>query len=100
MAKVKLNPMFEQVSGQVGDLVFKRYYDEVIVARKPALGEIEPSEAQLAAREQFREAALYGKVAMADPDPLLMAVNEDSPHSRSLDPAPEWLHVPDSRDPP
>jgi hypothetical protein len=34
MAKVKLNPILEQISGQVGDLVFKRYGDETIISRK------------------------------------------------------------------
>ena len=68
MAKVKLNPILEQISGQVGDLVFKRYGDEVVVARKPDLEGLEPSEAQLAQRERFREAAFYGKMVMADPE--------------------------------
>ena len=35
MAKVKFNPVLEQIRGQVGDLVFKHYGDEVIVGRKP-----------------------------------------------------------------
>ena len=45
MAKVKLNPVLEQLRGQVGDLVFKRYGDEVVISRKPDLEGIEPSEA-------------------------------------------------------
>lgn len=67
MAKVKLNPILEQVRGQVGDLVFKRYGDEVIISRKPDMEGVEPTEAQLAAQGRFREAALYGKMVMADP---------------------------------
>ncbi len=35
MAKVKLTPILEQFRGQMGDLVFKHYGDEVIVGRKP-----------------------------------------------------------------
>jgi hypothetical protein len=67
MAKVKLNPIIEQVRGQIGDLVFKRYNDEVVIARKPELDGLDPSAAQLAARERFRQAVLYGKVVMGDP---------------------------------
>jgi hypothetical protein len=67
MAKVKTNPIIEQLRGKIGDLVFKRYGDEVVVARKPDLVGREPTEAQAAVREQFRQAALYGKMVMADP---------------------------------
>lgn len=35
MAKVKTNPIIEQIRGKVGDLVFKRYGDSVILARVP-----------------------------------------------------------------
>ena len=68
MAKVKLNPILEQIRGQVGDLVFRRYGDEVVISRKPDLSDVEPTEAQLAAQARFREAALYGKMVMADPE--------------------------------
>jgi len=70
MAKVKLNPILEQVRGKVGDLVFKRYGEEVVISRKPDLEGREPTEAQLAARERSRrgQAALYGKLVMADPE--------------------------------
>ena len=66
MAKVKLNPVLEQIRGKVGDLVFRRYGDEVIISRKPDMSERELSPAQLAAQDRFRQAVLYGKVAMAD----------------------------------
>ena len=68
MAKVKLNPILEQISGQVGDLVFRRYGDETIIGQKPDMSGVQASPAQLAARERFREAALYGKLVMADPE--------------------------------
>jgi hypothetical protein len=68
MAKVKLNPVLEQFRGQIGDLVFKHYGDEVIVGRKPDRSGIEPTEAQLAHQERFRQAVLYGRLVMADPD--------------------------------
>ncbi len=68
MAKVKLNPILEGIRGQVGDLVFKRYGDETVISRKPDLSGVPPTEAQLAQRKRFSEAALYGKMVMADPD--------------------------------
>jgi hypothetical protein len=67
MARVKVNPIIEQVSGKMGDLVFKRYGDEVVLARMPVNGH-EPTAAQLAARERFRRAAQYGKLALAQPE--------------------------------
>ena len=68
MAKVRLNPILEQVRGKVGELVFKRSGDQVIISRKADLSEHEATEAQLAVRERFRQATLYGKMILADPD--------------------------------
>jgi len=67
MAKVKLNPVLEQIHGQIGDLVFKYYGDEMIVGRKPDRTGILPTEAQLEHQERFRQAVLYGRLVMADP---------------------------------
>ena len=67
MAKVKLNPVLQRVRGKVGDLVFKRYNDGVIVARKPDLTENPPTEGQAAQRRQFKLATLYGRTVLADP---------------------------------
>ena len=67
MAKVKLNPVLEKIHGQVGDLVFKNYGDEMIVGRKPDRSGITPSGAQLEHQERFRQAVLYGRLVMADP---------------------------------
>jgi hypothetical protein len=67
MAKVKLNPVIEQMRGGIGDLVFKRYQGDVIVSRKADMSDVEPSAAQAAQRERFRQAAQYGKLACGDP---------------------------------
>jgi hypothetical protein len=67
MAKVKLNPVLEQFRGQIGDLIFKRYGDETVISRKPDISGRELSPAQLAAQARFREAAIYGRMVMADP---------------------------------
>lgn len=68
MAKVKLNPVLEAMQGQVGDLVFKHYGDEVFVGRKPDRSGLQPTEAQLDHQERFRQAVLYGRLVMADPE--------------------------------
>ncbi len=68
MARVKLNPILEQMHGKVGDLVFKRYGDDTVVSRTPDVEGREWTEAQVAHREQFRQAALYGKLVLADPE--------------------------------
>jgi hypothetical protein len=67
MAKVKLNPVLEQFRGKVGDLVFKKFEDEVVVSRRPDRDGLVPTPGQTAHRERFRLAALYGKAVFADP---------------------------------
>ena len=68
MAKVKLNPVLEQMRGQVGDLVFKHYGDKVVVGSKPDRSGVQPTDAQLQHQERFRQAVLYGQLVMADPE--------------------------------
>ena len=82
MAKVKLNPVLEQFRGRIGELVFKRYGDEVVVSPNPDRSDIQPSEAQLAQQERFREATLYGKTIMADAD--LKADYDAVAHSKGI----------------
>jgi hypothetical protein len=67
MARVQLNPVLEQINGQIGDLVFRRYEDKVVLARKASPNRQEATPAQVATRERFRSAAQYGKLIMADP---------------------------------
>ncbi|MBK9927384.1 MAG: hypothetical protein IPP66_19110 [Anaerolineales bacterium] len=64
--KVKLNPMFEGLRGQMGGVVFRKVNGETIVSRKPSfLGA--PTVEQAAHRERFKLAAAYGKSVLADP---------------------------------
>lgn len=66
MAKVDLNPIFDQVHGKVGDLVLKRYHSGVVMSRIG--GTDRPmSAAQLAQQERFRAATTYSKMALMDP---------------------------------
>src|SRR6185503_5440301 len=68
MAKVKLNPILEQVRGKFGDLVFKRYGDEVIIGRVPDMSRRTLTANQTAQLERFRLAVLYGNSVIADPN--------------------------------
>jgi len=67
MAKVQLNPVMEKMSGKIGDLVFKRFQDEVVVARKPDRTNVVLTPAQAAHNERFRQATVYAKASLADP---------------------------------
>ena len=67
MAKVDLNPIFDTVRGKVGDLVLKRYGDNVVMARAAGETSRPRSAAQLAHQERFRAATQYGKLALMDP---------------------------------
>ena len=55
MAKVKLNPVMEQMRGKIGDLVFKRYEDRVVVTRNPDRDGLIPSAVQSEQQERFRQ---------------------------------------------
>lgn len=67
MAKVKLNPVIQKIHGKVGDLVFKRYNDDVIMSRNPDLSGITATQAQIEHREEFRLATVYANSVLADP---------------------------------
>lgn len=68
MAKVKLNPVLESIRGKVGDLVFRRYNDEMVVSKMPDRSGVVPTPGQVAQQDQFRLAVLYGKAVLADED--------------------------------
>jgi len=67
MAKVKLNPMFEELHGKLGDIVFRESYGQTVMGRIPDLSGVVPTQAQVEVRERFTQAAIYGRMALADP---------------------------------
>jgi hypothetical protein len=79
--KVVLNPMFEQARGQLGDLVFREVRGVTIAGRKPTVSG-EPTVAQAAHRERFKQAAAFGKSVMADSS--LRALYEEVAKSRNM----------------
>ena len=80
--KVKLNPMFEEARGQLGDLVFREVRGKTFAGRKPS-GSGEPTADQTAQRERFKQAAAYGKSALANESTRALyeaaAKNKDMP---------------------
>ena len=67
MAKIILNPLIEGMSGKFGNVVFRSTPGGVVIAKRPARSSVKPSEAQMAQRQRFKEAAAYAKAALADP---------------------------------
>lgn len=68
MAKVKLNPLLEEVQGSVGDVVFKRYGNRTIMSKKADMSNVKPSPKQLAHQARFAKAAAFGRKVLADPE--------------------------------
>ena len=69
MAKAKLNPVLELITGKIGNLVFRRAHTgKLSVVYRPDMSRVKWSSAQKAHRERFKEAVLYAKLAMKNPD--------------------------------
>jgi len=67
MAKVKLAPAVEAIHGHVGNMLFKTVASGEIVGKMPDRTGVAPTPSQLAQREKFGSAVLYGKAVVADP---------------------------------
>jgi hypothetical protein len=68
MAKVILNPLINQVYGKLDKLVFRRTSaGGTSVIKLADMSNVQWSEAQMAQRQRFKEAAAYARAALADP---------------------------------
>lgn len=67
MAKVLFNPIMEQIRGKIGELVFRRFQNRVIITRKPDSNGRVPTDGQLEVQTRFRDAARFAKHVLADP---------------------------------
>lgn len=56
----------ETMSGKIGDLVFRRYEGEVVIARKADTCGSVLTAGQLGQQERFGQAAVYAKAVLAD----------------------------------
>jgi hypothetical protein len=69
MPKVKLNPIIQEISSKLGDIVFRvSKMGKVTIAKRPDVSKIVPREAQKAQRERFKQAIEYAKAVMAEPE--------------------------------
>ena len=68
MARVRLNPALASFLGELGEMVFKMRHGRMYVSRKPRSGPRSCTDAQKSARMRFRQATVYARRVMADPD--------------------------------
>ena len=68
MARVKLNPAFASFVGEVGNLVYSMRYGRTYVSEKAEISPKKITEAQMAVRRRFRQATMYARTVMADPE--------------------------------
>lgn len=67
--KIGLHPMFEWISGKMGDIVYRLSHNgEVSAYPAPDMSGIEWSAAQKAQRQRFAKATAYAKLAIRDPE--------------------------------
>ena len=85
MAKVKLYLPFAEISGRMGDFVFKKgkKKGEVILVKRPKKPK-KPSKAQQDQWDRFTEASDYATLALADPE--LSAYCEAEARTQDLQP--------------
>ena len=68
MAKITLNPIFNDIHGTVDNLTFRRMHGRQTVIKKPDMSNVEWSPAQQAHRERFKQAVIRARAALADPE--------------------------------
>ena len=69
MAKVTLNPMIEEITGKLGNYVFRRAPSgKLILGKAPDMSRVKWSKAQKENRQHFKKAVAYSKAAMAEPN--------------------------------
>jgi len=67
--KIGLHPMFEWISGKMGNIVYRLAHNgEVSAYPAPDMSGIEWSTAQTTQRQSFANASAYGKLAIRDPE--------------------------------
>jgi hypothetical protein len=68
MAKVRLNPLFEELRGKITGMVFRLSHNGKISAyMSPDMTRVRWSPAQVAQRERFAEASAYASAVLSDP---------------------------------
>jgi hypothetical protein len=69
MPKVTLNPLFESIRGELEGYVFRRTASgKIFMSKKPDMSKVQPSPAQTAHHEKFKQAVAYAHLAKSDPE--------------------------------
>ena len=70
MTKVKLSPLIAEISGTLGDVVFRKTKKkgEAILCMRPKKSKSQPSQAQMDQWDRFSDAAAYAQAAREDPE--------------------------------
>ena len=69
MAKVRLTGVVERISGKMGGGIVLRWQrGRQTLCKSPDMSHVKWSEAQKAHRRRFKEAVVYARLAMADPE--------------------------------
>ena len=81
MAKTQLNSALKGISGGIDDWVYREVRGKTVISRRATFGG-EPTPAQLAVRERFRQASSYAKMVLANP--VLLAPYEPIAKAKGL----------------
>ena len=69
MAIITFNNGIVEIHGKVGERIYRRGPNgSTIVCKRPDMSGVQPSEAQKAHRQRFKQAVAYAKAALADPE--------------------------------
>jgi len=56
------------LKGRVGELIFKKYGNKMVVSKVPDMSGIKPTKKQKAKRSRFKEAVAYAQAIVRDPE--------------------------------
>jgi hypothetical protein len=69
MTKAKLNPILEQLTGKIGNMVFRlAHTGKLSLIKSPDMSRVKWSTAQKEHRQRFKHAVAYARAAIADPE--------------------------------
>lgn len=83
MAISKNNLVTHNLSGKVGNIIFKNYGSKTIISRYPDMSKVVRTEKQIEILDQFRAAQAYAKNILSDPDKKL-AFTKTIPKGKSV----------------
>lgn len=67
MGKAQMGVLVASLHGRVGDVVFKRYRNRIVITKVPNMAHVVPSAKQLAHRKHVKAAGRFYQEVKADP---------------------------------